>query len=317
MSLLFDTIDDVQDVVAISSDLPLDDLKPYLLACQRFVTRFTGEALIERLTTKLDGVDLETPPDPLSQVEKDLLSRLRIPIANLALIRYANVRNVSVTNVGVQRNHTSSSSDVFEWQINRLAVQLQLDAWEGLEELHRYLEVKRDDFSEYTDSAAFKADQKSLIRSAALFSEYYFINESRLTFYSLQPAMRKAQESRLKPILGDKLAVLLGSAQLTEQREEMLSAARTALVHATMARAIRERIVEVGPKGVQVEAVTSFMTMNYQQPADQKSIERAIAFHEKEASDALSDLSKLVSPPLSSSGSTTSGVRGGNGLIGF
>jgi|GEM_PF-5904902 len=308
MSLVFKTIEELQDVVSIPSDLPIEQLTPQLRACQQFVARFTGEALIERITTKLDATE------DLEPLEKLLLTLLRVPIANLALLRFANVRNVSVTDLGVHRTQTANSGDAFEWQMNLMSGQLMADGWEGLEELHRFLEVKQDSFEEYTESDAFKLDKKSLIKSATVFSYYYFINDSRLTFYALQPSMRKVQDTRIKPILGDRLALLVRNSNLTEEQEIMRDLACTALVHGTIARALRERVVDVGSTGVQVTAVSSFASINYQKAADQKLINATVDFHEAECNDALNSLVTLINPrPAGYSGS---GVRGGS-ITGF
>jgi hypothetical protein len=308
MSLLFGTIEDLQDVVSISSDLPFDGLRPQLRACQQFVARFTGEALVERITTKLDEAE------PLDAREKQLLQVLRVPIANLALVRYANARNVTVSDIGVHRTNTANSGDAFEWQMNLMADQLIADAWEGMENLHRFLEAQQNYFEEYNETSSFKIDQGSLIRSATDFSYFYFIADSRLTFYALQSALRKVQEKRLEPILGDLLAVLAANVNLTATQDKMRSLACTALAHGTIARALRERVVDVGPKGVQVTAVASFASINYQKSADEKRINMAIDFHEAECNDAISSLSKLINPPAP--GRSVSGVRGGS-IAGF
>lgn len=313
MSLLFDAIEQLQDVVSISSDLPFSAIKPQLRAAQQFVTRFTGESLMERLTIKLEN------GEPFSTEEKALLERLRVPTANLALLRFSFVRNVTVNDIGVHRTETGQSKDAFQWQVLLMTRQLEADAWEGLEELNRYLEAKGDTFEEYTDSEVYKRDSLSLIRSAAVFSSYYFINDSRLTFYALQPAMRKAEERRIRPVLGNRLTQLLADEKadtLSEADASILANARIALVHATMARAIRERVVDVNEMGVQVKAISSFM-VNTQEPATQKAIDMAVAYHETESVNALNDLGKVINPSPSTGAYVGSGVRGGSGLVGF
>jgi hypothetical protein len=303
MSLVFDSVETLQEVVSLSSDLRFEPLVPQLRASQQFVARFTGEALMERITTKLEA------RESLDALEKMLLEKMRVPIANLALLRYANARNVDVTDLGVHRTQTANSGDAFEWQMNLMAAQLEADAWEGLEELHRFLEAKQDHFEEYTESDAFQIDQRSLIRSAGSFNYYYFINQSRLTFYALQPTLRKVQDKRIRPLLGDQLALLARNVNLTEEQEIVRDLACTALVHGTIARAMRERVVDVGVKGVQVTAVASFASINYQKAADAKTISATIDFHESECNDAISALTKLTNPrPVGYSGS---GVRGG------
>lgn len=289
MNLLLNSTQDLQAVLPLASDLTFAQLRGYVLDAQAFVERYVGRPLMLMVTQS-----------PASHAE--LAELMRVPIAHFALHNYVRLRVAKIADVGVLRVSSANEKDAFEWQHDEVKNALIEQAWQGLENLLRYIETNLADFPEYAQSALYQADQTYLIRSAEVFDRYYAINASRMTFTTLLPCLRTAEERRVRPLLGARHAELLGT-NLTDAQRELLNVSRRALVYATLARALRERQVDLTPQGIQVRGISPFSAIRYEQPADDKRLGASIDHFEQEAQDALSEIGPLLRPdqPLGAS----------------
>ncbi|WP_128544082.1 DUF6712 family protein [Larkinella soli] len=291
MKLIFKDLETLRKVVAVNADLSFENLAPYLHSAQLFVARFVGEALVDGLATAVFS------NANLNQVQQALWDRIRVPVANLATAKYARFKNVMITDAGVLRTSSEQQKDAFEWQLSQALAQLQEEAWQGLEYLLRFLEEKKADYPAYTDSAEYATHQASLIRSAQVFSRYYFIADSRLTFWSLQSCLRAAEARVIRPLLGSVYATLLAEANLSDEQTLQLDGARRALAYETISRALRERIVEVTDAGVQVNAISQYTLSRHQTPASDIRLQQTLAYIDQQAAAALADLAGTLTDP--------------------
>lgn len=309
MNLLINTLEDLQTVVTVSGDLTITGLFPHIRAAQLLLERLTDEPTVALIAEKATDVTDLTP------VEAELLTRMRVVVANFALLKYATVSNVLISDMGVHRTNTGEMKDAFEWQLDSVLRQLRADGYEGLETLFRYLDDNVSEISTWSSSPRYAESQSRLIRSAEQFSGYFFIDNSRLVFYALSAAMNHA-ESRIwqVPVITAPLTVLMGATTPTAEQKHQLGMARQVVVHWTVARALRERSVEINTEGVQVRAISAFTTINVANPADQKTIDSLVLYHENEATRALTQLSKALLPPPAN---PRNGGPQGKAIVGF
>lgn len=284
MKLLLSSIGDLAEYVSFSGNPSFDNLKPALSSAQEFLVRFVGQPLLEELSE--DG--------QLSEDRAALLPYVCRPIASLGLLKFANSGNVLITDLGVMRTKTADMQDAFEWQLERAVVEMKQQAFEAIEALLRYLELKLDKFPSYANSEPYKAEKGKLIQSAGVFSQYYEINSSRLVLQTLQACMRTSEMS-VRKILGNALPGLLETS-LTDGQKDQLDAARRALVYLTIARALREKLVSISETGVQVNGISNFGTINYKQPASDKQLTTVLTYWDEQAAKFVSDLVTIMTP---------------------
>lgn len=287
MKLFINSISEVRAVVSFTGDLEYDTLVPALGSAQEFLVRYVGYALLEELSA-----------DNLTENQAALLPYICRPVANLALLKFANASNTRITDLGLLRTKTGDSNDSFEWQVERTVNALKSEAFEAIEALLRYLGTKLVQFPSYADSSAYKAEKGKLIQSAQIFSQYYDIGESRLILQTLQASMRTAEIS-IRRIVGSALLTTLLGTGLTDAQNEQLDAARRALVYLTIARALREKLVSISDTGVQVCGISNFGTINFKNPASDKQLETSIRYFDEQAAIFSADLASLVAPPPS------------------
>jgi hypothetical protein len=308
MNLLITTIEELQAVVTVNGDLSLTSLYPHLRAAQLLLHRLTDRDTVQDIADKLsENVDL-------SEEEGELLVLMQTVVANLGLMKYSQVTNVMVTDLGVHRTETKNMKDAFEWQLDRLTRQLRNDAFDALENLLDHLDRNRNIFTHWAVSTQYQQNAKRLIRSAAQFNSFHFIDSSRLIYHALASAQERAEEQlyQVAGVSGPLTALLALTSPNVEQLRQ-LNLARQVVVHWTMMRAIWERSLEVNTDGVQVRAISQFATTNYAEPAEPKQIASLVKYHEDEAQRILTLFVRAVVP------STVSGAGGvrGQAIVSF
>ena len=304
MNLLVTSMDQVRELVSVTSDLAYSTLKPGLWLGQEFLVRYVGGVLLAELAAS-----------NLSPDQAELLPYVQAPIAALALLKFAGSGNVRLTDLGAMRTVTGDSKDAFEWQLERAVTELKTQAFDGIESLLDYLEKRLNKFPAYTASSAYLSETTQLIRSADVFSRYYAIGSSRLVFQTLLPSMRTA-EITVRKVLGNSLTDLLASS-LNATQAEQLDAARRALVYLTVARALRERLVSITDMGVQVNGISNFATVRYSNAPSDKQLATSISYFDKEAGNFLSDLAALIPPTPSTTPATYGGGVSGSAIVRF
>lgn len=296
MNLLITSKEELADYVSFSGDLDYATLKPAIRAAQDLLATYVGGPLLAQLSG-----------DELSADQEALKPLVQAPIAHLALLKFVNSANVRITDLGVMRTKTADSLDAFEWQLERVVMELKSGAFSGIESLLGYLAANLVKFPAYTASVAYLQETAQLISSAGVFGQYYDIAGSRLVFQTLLPSMR-TDEIAVRRALGAAYAGLLTS-PLSPLQAQQLDAARRALVYLTIARALRERLVSITDMGVQVMGISQFGTIKFSNSPTDKQLATSITYFDSEAQSFLSDLVSLIPPAPSSipSGSRVTG----------
>jgi hypothetical protein len=305
MKLLIKSLPELRAAVSFSGDILFPRLEPGVRAAQLLLARYVGLPTIELLVADSEALDED---------HAELLNYAKIVVGNLAMVQLLATGILTVSNSGAMRTKTANESDAFEWQIERADTGYRTAAYQGLEDLLRYLDGKLTVFTAYAESIAYKARAKQLLPSADLFSQYYEIGSSRLVYQTLLASMRTVEERTIRPMLKSKLAGLLGE-NLSEEQEAQLTAARRALAYGTIARALRERLISVTDQGVQVLSLQ--LTRSQHAPSD-KQLETSLAYFDSEAGEMLTALvTSLAEPAPDQPASTRPSPIINRAIVGF
>lgn len=305
MNLLINNTDDISRRVTIDSDLIFARIQPCVYTAQQLLGRFLGP-IVAQLAEKNGSA---TEP---TTAEKALIEQIKPVLACFSVLKYVDGGNASVGNLGVMRNGNDSQKDAFEWQHEGLRSSLLNDAWTDLEALLEWLEARADNYPAYRDF--LELQPVTIMPYARIFNQYYHIGGSRVIFQTLLPLIRTIEKRKIVPALTPQLhATLAGGTALSDEQKNVLELARSALAYAVMARATAERVVFTGDRGVMVNAISQFATINYALPPDDKQVQRAVSALSEQAEADFSALKKVLSPVVSTQ---NAGPRG-NGLIMF
>ncbi|WP_210519901.1 DUF6712 family protein [Hymenobacter terricola] len=240
---LLRTIEQFRDQVVVNVNSDFASFAPdvRLVESER-LKPLMGPALFNELSA-LSTADLAALDGPMGELRDELLCAS----ANLAAAEYLPMQQVQMTDSGVFLLTTGDKKTAFQWQINQLLTAFRRKGYNALERALAILDENIDvpAFAAWATSAAGTASHKFFINTAAQFTEFYGINNSRLTYLALLPTLRKMERFAIEPVLGTDFYL-----ELKEQvLDRDLSAdnvlvleqyIRPALAHLVIAKAVPE-----------------------------------------------------------------------------
>jgi hypothetical protein len=177
--------------------------------------------------------------------QRQLLYLLRSAGANLSMVSWLDIGQVTISGAGVQIISDGSAKTAFQWQIKDLKASFSRKGFNALEKVLGLLDAYPNDFPDWADSAAAVRSQELLVPSAAAFSEHVNISFSRLTYQELMPTLRKVETFALEPIIGFdfffELKLQQARGTTTNDNRQLLERyIRPALANLTIAQAVAE-----------------------------------------------------------------------------
>lgn len=244
----------VNAVGLISSAISFDKWEPLIPLGIRDVTAIIGDAPVRKLSDFYLAQEL---PDPTCDFEASMSTPLRHLQSAVAYFTWLKV----IPTLDAQHDGNGRSRRLGENEKGLTALQEYKDeqnilrlAYEAVDLLVEDLD--REGYGWWTDSERYRLREGLLIRSKEEFDMYYRIGSHRL-FFTLLPIMREVQESRVAPVLGRYLGVLLDrqsdadhDASLDRVRRLLSAPACRAVALLTMRTAVQRLPVEVIPEGV-------------------------------------------------------------------
>ncbi|MDF7810507.1 DUF6712 family protein [Hymenobacter sp. YC55] len=189
--------------------------------------------------------ELAQIPAALDDDQNRLLQLLQSALANLTMVSYLDIAQVHISGAGVQIVSDQNQKTAFQWQIDDLKRNFSRKGYNGLEKALAFLDSHDTHFTAWATSPAARKYHELFISSATQFSQYYNINNARLTYLALASLVQKTEAFALEPALGsdffDELKEQLATESLTPENKALVEKyLRPALAHLTMAQAIGE-----------------------------------------------------------------------------
>lgn len=191
----------------------------------------------------------------LTAAQEALLERCQAAIAPLAMVEYADVGNVDISNSGIRVSHDEHSKSAFEWQIYRLQKRLFEIGMARIDQLLVFMEANKGDYTPWATSDTYTRQKERIVPDARTFSRIYGkLKNSRILYLMLVPLMEQVEEDVLEP--------LMGSALLTQIRTELVGGSVSApnkailpmmqkcVAYHTVSRALVELPIELAPHGL-------------------------------------------------------------------
>jgi hypothetical protein len=238
MNTLITNIDQLVAHVRVNTSFSLENLVPDLILVQDQDLRpLLGPPLLADLLAKQAA-------DALSEAEKTLVYHLQGALANLATVENLPLAQVQISDAGVHIFSDAGKKTAFEWQIREIRATFVRKGFNALERALELLEEGAE-FAAWRASGAGTAARQYLISTAAEFSEWSNIGNSRLVFNALLPTLRKVEAFDLAPVLGPEyfaeLKAQVQARTLTSENARVLSMyVRPALASLVVAKAVPE-----------------------------------------------------------------------------
>jgi hypothetical protein len=232
------TLDQLTAHLKVNLSFSVENLLPDLALVQdQDVRPLLGDELLADLLAKQTA-------NTLSEGEKTLIFVLQGALANLALVEYLPLAQVQISDGGIHIYSDAAKKTAFEWQIRELRGAFVRKGYNFLERALALLNAGAD-FAAWRATDVGAAARQYLISSAAAFSEWCNIGNSRLVYNALLPTLRKVEAFDVAPVLGpeffDELKTQTAAGTLTAENRRVLSMyLAPALASLTVAKAVPE-----------------------------------------------------------------------------
>lgn len=285
MRILFDTIDQVKDYIAVNVTSKLTTIQPYIYRAQvKFIKPLIGNDMLEALLDYKEE-SLNSSDSNYDGYMAGLLERIRLPLICYAYHLYTPMGQVQVSDGGIHIVVNENKKQAFQWQVDMLDKSWLNAAHDFMEEVLEYLDDNIDEFEDYEESDEYAANKSLFINSAKDFNEEVFINSSRRLFSFLRPIMKSIEKKYIKPVIsedyfdelkasikGDSTDSESGPAEVSSDDQKIIDRIKPALSHLTMARAVSELSIEMIPEEIFENSLADRLTMRASKAAEKDKI---------------------------------------------
>lgn len=214
--MVLKTIEEIREVLKISTSVDFEVLKPVLETVDReFLRPVLGPAMHDKLQELYDSIpDQINIPEPdqvtIPSVEEvtTAMSKL-LKLAQAAEIHLAywygfDLLNTQIMNDGFKRTESDKVKGLFKYQEDNLKDFFKRAGFNGLDAMLEYMDGNdKACFPEFHDSDTGKHLKTMFIPRTDVFDQFYYIGNSRLLFMRLKPHMKVVEDLRIKIVLGD------------------------------------------------------------------------------------------------------------------
>lgn len=293
--MLFKNVSEIKQYIPANAEFEFQNVSPYI---QRqgeeiLIRKYLGDTLYSNLDNAYKN-------NTLSPKMKELLDKVRMPLANYALLKYLPLSQINITKQGTRITSTDRDKPAFEWQVDKVRAACNEAVYEGIELLLLYLENNKSEpeFASWTTSSGYTQLSDRLIRNADEFDAIYSIGASRRTFHALRNCIREAEETRLLPLLGkdfiDELKSQLAANTLSANNNNAFNLACRTLAFSAIAIATARLPVYLSADGMQIISSSDRAAFNLLTPVELERVALVKSEAEVTAAARLQDLSNLL-----------------------
>lgn len=253
---IFSTVREFRKLVNVSADMDFDSLMPDISRAERkFLIPYIGQEQYDELVAKYESGD---------ETEKwlRLLEYSREVVACFAMHLYLPMAQVSISDVGVNLNHTDTQVTAFQWQIDQLDESYFLKLGHaGIDSLLTMMDEHKADYPTWANGDYYVLNKDSIINTYADFNKQYYIQNSPTTYYALKNILHKAEQFDLVPVIGqdfyDRIISEIKSGNVSTQVKDLYRWLKPMVAYHTVSRALKEMSFAIDAKGA---FVTNYRT---------------------------------------------------------
>jgi hypothetical protein len=268
------TIDEIREVLKISSSVDFEVLKPVLETVDReFLRPVLGPAMHDKLQEFYDSSpdeifvpDSDPVPVPSAEEIAKAMSRL-LKLAQSAEIHLAywygfDLLNAQIMNDGFKRTESEKVKGLFKYQEDNLKEFFKHAGFNGLDAMLEYIDGNdKGCFPEFHESDTGKQLKEMFIPRTDIFDQFYYIGNSRLLFMRLKPHIKVVEDLRIKIVLGNTNYNYIKMEMLKEEPDAKVIAAlpyiRRPISYYSTALLMEETGSDLSDKGLVFEGIKS------------------------------------------------------------
>jgi len=267
----------------IYKSINFNNLKSYIRMAERDMIRIIGKDVFQTAQDHYNSDNYQAEPvegedESIAYQTLDLLvARIQYPVAIHAYRKYVPNADLTHGDKGRQIYVSENEKPAFEWMIEKDNDNLIRLANEATDILLEFLDDHIEDthlvgeegeeeealLIPWADSDAYNLTKSLFINTVDEFQEVFMIGNSRFTFLSLAPILRRVQENELKPCFGESLYTdimeEIKAREITGDNKPVLDRARQALGLLTLSIAVKRLTVDILPDGLFLNQVSGLV----------------------------------------------------------
>lgn len=282
--MFFIDIEDFKKYVPVNAGFQFEIMQVYLRDIDRTELKpILGSTFLAQLQSDFNGITGSFEDCTITEVRKYLIDILRTYSANLALVKWLPIGQVTISQAGVQINSSDTAKTAFQWQIDQIKEECTQRALAALEEALDYLRdnITNNNFSAYANSNEFKELNTLFVNSARDFKKYCSVfDASYINIKKLSSAIRKVEDFEVKAVLlpdyfAEIKTTLSNGENLGTNASAIIELLKPAIVNLAIARGISELSLTVNSNGLLTfDNTTSRGTLNSTRTAADQNLFR-------------------------------------------
>lgn len=278
---LINTTDELKNYVESNNALEITTIMPSLKTAEsRFVAPLLGKLQYAALISAY-----ETANQDISQIDDEPLKLLaeiaQKAVSNLGMMLVTDRIAITISESGMRRNETGDSKSAYQYQEINLKESYANAGFDALEDMLILMDEDTEHYADWRASDAFTEQKRYILSSGTIFSKYYEIYRSRITYMAIRSIMHRVENFTIRDIIGLQLLTAIRAGLRSENLIEAYQALiddyiGPAIAMLTVAKGLVERAVEVNDKGVTVVVTAPDKNRPSREPAPSDKVKLMI-----------------------------------------
>ncbi len=193
-------------------------------------------------------------PYTLSPAQTKLLAKVQAALTCFAFNLWLPFGQVQIDNSGIRIANTDTMKTAFQWQTDKLDQSSLQSGFSALEQLLVFMEANKSDYSLWAGSSSYTVYKSLFITTAIQFDTLFSINQSRLVFISLMPAMKKVEDFFIRAVLDPatfaSIKSDITSGTVGADNQALLNYIQPAVAHLAIAKGLTDKSITLNDRGV-------------------------------------------------------------------
>ncbi|MCY1720158.1 hypothetical protein OU798_07380 [Prolixibacteraceae bacterium Z1-6] len=202
--MLFKTITEIKEFLPIGVGNDFDRLKPHIANAEnKYIKPLLGTPMYDELQEFYEA-EYPVEPNDAQIATKELLGKVQHATIHLAYFIGFDFLNASISDAGFQRVESERSKGLYKYQEDNLREYFSDSGFNTLDDVLVFMESNIAYFNEFKLHENYTVLKQSFLPTLAEVEKIpYNLFGSRLIFLALKPHFAYAEDTDIKPILGE------------------------------------------------------------------------------------------------------------------
>lgn len=284
--MLFTDIAEIQTIMPISVGNDFNRLKPHIANAEsKYIKPLLGTAMYDELQ---EFYDADYPENPTETQEATLALQQKVQhaVIHLAYFIGFDFLNAYISDGGFKRQESTTIKGLYKYQEDNLREYFRDSGLNALDDVLVLLEENIAHFGEFKAADNWTELKESFLPTVAVIEKIpYNIHSSRLIFLALKPHVAYAEDTDIKPLLGETIYNEIKTEMVKDAPAAKVTAIlpyiRKPLIYLSAAYLMEETAATLDDKGLFFEKKTGLYPGNTQKSPSEPDIVSARVARER------------------------------------